>query len=109
MSVVCPDTIVITCTELHQNSVPNTAHHFAVCVCRVQRGYALQLAGRDKEAAAEYSAVLLHKVEDPALLAILHNNVATLNRDGNIFDSRKKMKATMVSSAVLKNLKLVPL
>uniref|UniRef100_A0A2P2HYF5 Signal recognition particle subunit SRP72 n=1 Tax=Hirondellea gigas TaxID=1518452 RepID=A0A2P2HYF5_9CRUS len=67
-------------------------------IIRVQRGYVLQCQGREKEAAAEYGAVLQNtKLEDPALLAILHNNMAVTNRDATIFDTRKKLKPTQIS------------
>lgn len=65
-------------------------------IIRVQKGYVLQLQGRDREAAAEYNAVLQHPVSDPALLAILHNNTAAASTGANVFEMRKKMKATLV-------------
>ncbi|KAF2365690.1 Signal recognition particle SRP72 subunit RNA-binding [Trinorchestia longiramus] len=65
-------------------------------IIKVQLGYVLQCAGKDKDAQALYSAVLQYSVDDPALQAILHNNVAAANKDANVFESRKKMKATQV-------------
>ncbi|XP_018016698.1 signal recognition particle subunit SRP72 isoform X2 [Hyalella azteca] len=73
--------------EIHQDQA----------IIKVQLGYVLQCCGRDKEATALYTSVLQYPVDDPALLAILHNNVAAANKDTNVFESRKKMKATQVA------------
>jgi signal recognition particle subunit SRP72 len=70
---------------------------------RVQLAYCLQLQGgtaREKEAQALNNAVLKAKVsEDVALVAVASNNLVTLNRDQNIFDSKKRMKAAMAAVA----------
>lgn len=51
--------------------------------------------GQEQEAMAIYNNVLKGKPEDPALLAIINNNLVTINRGGNVFDSRKKMKTAL--------------
>ena len=61
---------------------------------RVLKGYALQVSGKEKEALCEYESVLALPLEDPALLAILHNNVATL--PGAPGESRKRLRAGIV-------------
>jgi len=58
---------------------------------RVLKGYALQVSGKEKEALSEYESVLALPLEDPALLAILHNNVATLPQAPG--ESRKRLRA----------------
>lgn len=62
-------------------------------IIRVQLGYCLQLQGREKEAQALYSAVLQKRSDDIVLVAVASNNVATLNKDQNVFDSKKRMKS----------------
>jgi len=60
---------------------------------RVQLGYCLQLQGREKEAHALYTAVLKTKPDDIALVAVASNNLVCLNKDQNVFDSKKRMKS----------------
>lgn len=62
-------------------------------IIRVQLGYCLQLQGREKEAQALYTAVLQKRSDDIVLVAVASNNVATLNKDQNVFDSKKRMKS----------------
>ncbi|KAL0840689.1 hypothetical protein ABMA28_015882 [Loxostege sticticalis] len=62
-------------------------------IIRVQQAYCLQMLGKEKEAASIYQNVLKDKPSDQALVAIASNNLVVINRDGNVFDSRKRMKA----------------
>ncbi|KAH0949947.1 hypothetical protein HN011_007482 [Eciton burchellii] len=62
-------------------------------VIRVQLGYCLQLQGREKEAQALYTAALKVKPDDIALIAVASNNLVCLNKDQNVFDSKKRMKS----------------
>ncbi len=64
-------------------------------IIRVQMGFALQMTGRDKEAQAIYNQVLKTKPTDIGLVAVASNNLLTLNKDQNIFDSKKRVKAAM--------------
>ena len=60
----------------------------------VQIGFAIQMQGsRDREAQAIYNSVLKTKPSDIGLVAVASNNLVTLNKDQNIFDSKKKIKA----------------
>lgn len=45
-----------------------------------------------KEAMAIYNSILKQRPEDPALIAILSNNILVLNGDRDVFDSKKKVK-----------------
>lgn len=56
----------------------------------------MQLQGREKEAQAVYNAILKHKPDDIGLVAIVSNNSITLNRDQNVFDSKKKIRSATV-------------
>lgn len=61
-------------------------------IIKVQLGYCLQLQGRDKEAHDLYLAALKAKPDDVALVAVASNNLVTLNKDQNVFDSKKRMR-----------------
>ncbi|XP_025201445.1 signal recognition particle subunit SRP72 [Melanaphis sacchari] len=62
---------------------------------KVQGAYCLQKLGRDKEAQSEYTEVLKYKPKDIGSLAIASNNLVVLNREHNVFDSKKKLKSTL--------------
>ncbi|XP_026328538.1 signal recognition particle subunit SRP72 [Hyposmocoma kahamanoa] len=62
-------------------------------IIRVQQAFCLQQMGKEKEAAGVYQNVLKDKPSDQALVAIASNNLVVINRDTNVFDSRKRMKA----------------
>ncbi|XP_054261614.1 signal recognition particle subunit SRP72 [Macrosteles quadrilineatus] len=64
-------------------------------IIRAQQAYCLQLQGREKEAQAMYNAILKRKPDDIGLVAIASNNSITLNRDQNVFDSKKKIRSAM--------------
>jgi len=71
-------------------------------IIRVQLGFVLQRLGRDKEAATIYNQVLKSKPSDIGLVAVASNNLLCLNRDQNIFDSKKRLKAATVDGLELK-------
>lgn len=60
---------------------------------RGQLAYCLQMQGREKEAQVIYNAILKSKPSDIGLVAVASNNSVTINRDQNVFDSKKKMKS----------------
>lgn len=62
-------------------------------IIRVQLGYCLQLQGREKDAHVLYTNALKAKPDDIALVAVASNNLVTLNKDQNVFDSKKRMKS----------------
>jgi signal recognition particle subunit SRP72 len=63
-------------------------------IIRVQIGFAIQMQGsRDREAQTIYNSVLKSKPADIGLVAVASNNLVTLNKDQNIFDSKKKIKS----------------
>lgn len=63
---------------------------------RVQRGAVLHALGRSAEASKELNQALNHH-PDPTLGAIAAANILAVNRDRNVFDSRKKLP--LVASA----------
>ncbi|XP_058062182.1 signal recognition particle subunit SRP72 [Anopheles bellator] len=70
-----------------------------ITVIRVQLAYCLQMQGRVKEASALYADALRHKTNDAALTAVVSNNLVVINRDQNVFDSKKKMKVASSEQA----------
>lgn len=59
---------------------------------RVQWAFFYQDRGQVKEAQKIYNDILKLKLDDPALVAVASNNAVVINRDQNIFDSKKKMR-----------------
>lgn len=64
-----------------------------LAIIRVQMGYLLQKKGREDEASQLYNLVQKNRPSDPGLGAVLSNNIVTINKDQNVFDSKRKMKA----------------
>ncbi|EHB13850.1 Signal recognition particle 72 kDa protein [Heterocephalus glaber] len=58
-----------------------------------QMAYILQLQGHT-EALQLYNQIIKLKPTDVGLLSVIANNIITINKDQNIFDSKKKMKLT---------------
>jgi len=66
-------------------------------VIKTQLAFVLQMRGRTNEANNIYNSVLKQRDADQAVLAVASNNIVTLNRDQNIFDSKKKIKTATAS------------
>lgn len=62
-------------------------------IFRIQLGYVCHKQGRIKEAYELYTNSLKVKLEDPALIAVASNNIVVINKDQNVFDSKKKIKS----------------
>lgn len=69
-----------------------------VAIIKVQLAYCLQMQGKVKEAAIIYADILRNKSKDPALVAVASNNSVAINKDQNVFDSKKKMRAAMTDA-----------
>lgn len=69
-----------------------------LAIIRVQLAYCLQMQGKVKEAAVIYAETLKNKPNDPALVAVASNNSVVINKDQNVFDSKKKIRAAMVDA-----------
>lgn len=63
-----------------------------LAIIRVQLAYCLQMQGRNKEASIIYAEALKNKPTDPALIAVASNNSVVINKDQNVFDSKKKIR-----------------
>ena len=68
-------------------------------VFQVQLACALQMQGRTKDALALYNAILKQKPDDVAQVVVTSNNIIVLNRDRDIFDSKKKIKVLAVEGS----------
>ncbi|XP_012935251.1 signal recognition particle subunit SRP72 [Aplysia californica] len=64
-----------------------------LAIIRVQRGYIKQCLNKNDQASQLYNQVLKTKPSDMGLVAVVSNNVVTINKDQNIFDSKRKIKA----------------
>lgn len=69
-----------------------------LAIIRVQLAYCLQKQGRNKEASVIYSEILKNKPSDPALIAVASNNSVVINKDQNVFDSKKKIRNALVDA-----------
>ncbi|XP_029649361.2 signal recognition particle subunit SRP72 [Octopus sinensis] len=69
-----------------------------VAVLRTQLAYVLQKQGRPEEALQIYNQVLKTKPSDIGVTAVASNNIVTLNKEQNVFDSKKKIKAATSGS-----------
>merc|ERR1719411_1683537 len=67
-----------------------------VGIIKVQLGYVMQRQGKEKEAQTIYNQVLRSKPADIGLVAVASNNLIAINKDQNIFDSKKRIKAATV-------------
>ncbi|NXX66043.1 SRP72 protein, partial [Spizella passerina] len=59
-----------------------------------QMAYIMQLQGRTEDALQLYNQIIKLKPTDVGLLAVIANNIITINKDQNAFDSKKKVKLT---------------
>ncbi|XP_067615116.1 signal recognition particle subunit SRP72 [Eurosta solidaginis] len=62
---------------------------------RVQLAYCLQMQGKLKEASTIYAECLRNKPKDSVLVAVASNNSVVINKDQNVFDSKKKIRSAM--------------
>lgn len=65
-------------------------------------GYVYQKQGRVKESQLLYTSNLKSKLDDIALMAVASNNIVCINKDQNLFDSKKKMKVALNDALVYK-------
>lgn len=65
-------------------------------ILKVQQAYCIQMQGREKDSQNIYTSILKEKPQDIGLVAVANNNMAVINRDQNLFDSKKKMKNTLL-------------
>ncbi|KAJ1204701.1 hypothetical protein NDU88_000140 [Pleurodeles waltl] len=59
-----------------------------------QMAYIMQQQSRTEDALQLYNQIIKLKPTDVGLLAVVANNIITINKDQNVFDSKKKVKLT---------------
>ncbi|VDM00290.1 unnamed protein product [Schistocephalus solidus] len=64
----------------------------------VQRAFVLQCQKKESEAAEIYHTIIRQKSGDPSLMAVAANNLICINREQNVFDTKKRMKAISLES-----------
>ncbi|XP_039614154.1 signal recognition particle subunit SRP72 [Polypterus senegalus] len=65
-----------------------------LAIIHSQMAYVIQLQGRTEDALQLYNQVIKLKPADVGLVAVTANNIITINKDQNVFDSKKKVKLT---------------
>ncbi|XP_057307237.1 signal recognition particle subunit SRP72-like [Hydractinia symbiolongicarpus] len=65
-------------------------------VIRAQLAYIRQLQGKTNDAVTLYNQVLKSKPPDIALVAVISNNIISINKDRDLFDSKKRLKSICV-------------
>ncbi|KAJ8923698.1 hypothetical protein NQ315_010279 [Exocentrus adspersus] len=91
------------CREaLEEDEVTDEEIDIELALIRIQLGYVYQKQGRIKEAHQLYTTNLKAKLDDIALMAVASNNVVCINKDQNLFDSKKKMKVALNEALVFK-------
>ncbi|KAL3290204.1 hypothetical protein HHI36_023563 [Cryptolaemus montrouzieri] len=84
------------CREiLEEDEATEEEINIELALIRIQLAYVYQKQGRLKEAQQIYSSNLKLKLEDVALAAVACNNTVCINKDQNLFDSKKKMKTAL--------------
>lgn len=78
--------------ELENDEVTEEEIASELNLVQAQIAYAYQAMGNHKQALEIYNQILKQKPTDATLLALVNNNIVSINQDQNIFDSRKKMK-----------------
>ncbi|KAI1299307.1 Signal recognition particle subunit SRP72 [Halotydeus destructor] len=64
-------------------------------IIRAQMAFVYQSMGKEDIALKMYNLVLRNKPSDVALVAVTSNNIVTINRDQNVFDSKKRIKSAL--------------
>ncbi|CAH1153398.1 unnamed protein product [Phaedon cochleariae] len=84
------------CREvLEEDEATDEEIDIELALIRIQLGFVYQKLGRLKECQQLYTSNLKLKLDDIALMAVASNNIVCINKDQNLFDSKKKMKIAM--------------
>jgi len=73
-----------------------------VCVIKLQLGCAYLVQGKTDAAMQQFIAVLRQKPEDVIQMIVASNNIVVLNKDKDIFDSKKRVKVLSNESRLTK-------
>ncbi|PRD29049.1 UNVERIFIED_CONTAM: Signal recognition particle subunit SRP72 [Trichonephila clavipes] len=84
--------------QIEENDLTEEEVEGELGVIRVQHAYALQMMLKNDRALKLYNLVLKNKPSDVAVVAVASNNVVTINKDQNVFDSKKRIKTATAES-----------
>uniref|UniRef100_A0A0A9WRU6 Signal recognition particle subunit SRP72 n=2 Tax=Lygus hesperus TaxID=30085 RepID=A0A0A9WRU6_LYGHE len=90
------------CRESFDEDTPPEEIEDEVSIIRLQQACCLHFQGRDREALSIYTSILKKKPSDLGVVAVANNNSIAINRDQNLFDSKKKMKNILSDSVQVK-------
>ncbi|XP_076359080.1 signal recognition particle subunit SRP72-like [Tachypleus tridentatus] len=77
---------------LEEDEVPEEEIEDEVGIIATQISYCLQQQGKTEQALKQYNYILKQRPTDISVAAVASNNIVTLNKDQNVFDSKKKIK-----------------
>lgn len=77
-----------------EDDIPEEETEEELAIVRTQLGYIKQRLGQPDQAIKLYNLVLKQR-PDNAIAAVAANNIVTVNKDQNVFDSKKKMKMAL--------------
>ncbi|XP_037504242.1 signal recognition particle subunit SRP72 [Rhipicephalus sanguineus] len=78
--------------SLEDDDLPEDEIEEELAIVRTQLGYAKQRLGHPDQAMKLYNLTLKQRPSDNAIIAVAANNIVTINKDQNMFDSKKKIK-----------------
>ncbi|KAI9305739.1 hypothetical protein BJ944DRAFT_161177 [Cunninghamella echinulata] len=91
------------CSErLREQGLPREEIDEELAVIATQLAYAYQMQGRVDEAKVIYQDVVTLKIRDNAVNAVVANNLVTIQKADDLFDSAKKMKTANGKDADVK-------
>ena len=70
-----------------------------LAIIHAQIAYCNQRMGKTDQALKTYNEILKQKLSDPALIAVISNNIVAIHRDQNLFDSKKKIRMALSENA----------
>ena len=79
-------------TSLQEDDYTDEEIEEETSVIRLQLGCAFLLQGKTEQAMQQFTAVLKQKPDDVIQTIVASNNIVVLNRDKDIFDSKKRIK-----------------
>ncbi|KAL5968575.1 Signal recognition particle subunit SRP72 [Taenia solium] len=86
------------CTEAFEEDTEATEDQIneEVAPIRVQKGFVMQQQRKADIALEIYHTILRQRSGDPSLMVVVSNNLICINKDQNVFDTRRRIKASSV-------------
>lgn len=83
---------------LEEEDTPEDEIEEELGIIRTQLGYVLHMQSKADQALKQYNLVLKNKPSDVAVVAVASNNIVAINKDQNVFESKKRMKSCIGES-----------